>query len=137
MRRSSRSAQSRTLASLLLAALVLFGNLASAVHFMTVRHVACPEHGELEHARLPRDPGLARHRDEPSGPTLRNAQAGAAEGHGHCCLAIVKRDWLRSDAAPHVRGYPEREQVTLRTGSEHAHEQLARHLLAPKQSPPA
>jgi hypothetical protein len=138
MRRWSRSARARALVGLSFVLLVLAGQLGTALHLSTVRHVRCAEHGELVHGAPAPDPGGASERDGPSGPTWRASQQDdAAQGHGHCCLATAKREWLAPDAAPRVLCRPAHADVSCPPGSERAHEQLARYALAPKQSPPA
>jgi hypothetical protein len=136
MRRSRRPGRSRALACIGLVLLVLAGQLAGALHLSTVRHVPCAEHGELVHGEAPAGPTEAPH-DAPSGPTWRAALDGAGQGHAHCCLALAKREWSACTAVPRVHGRDARPEISRRTGSERAHEQLARYALAPKQSPPA
>ena len=124
-----------------LAVLTAASPVASSFHEASVRHVACPEDGELidapaqaahEHARVKgRGPSLFGERD-----STRPETGGAA--HGHCAIAVQAH--LRAREPARVRVAVDRfatiapasvpqERLALR--------RVALYRVAPKSSPPA
>ncbi len=121
-----------------LALLTLASPLLVTFHEAAVRHVTCPEHGELVDAPLEAphphaqpstgSPGLFAERD-PSGP------AGPGEEHEHCAVNLMSQVRATEQSRkPFVVATPEvvtpcpRERPRLRS--------LAVYRLAPKASPP-
>ena len=121
-----------------LALLTLASPLLVTFHEAAVRHVTCPEHGELVDAPLQAphaharpstgSPGLFAERD-PAGP------AGPGEEHEHCAVNLHAQVRATEQSrkpfvvtTPEVVAPPPREGPGLRS--------LAVYRLAPKASPP-
>jgi len=123
-----------------LALLTLASPLLGTLHQAAVRHVTCPEHGELVDAPLEAphpharpstgSPAIFAERD-PAGPS------GAGEEHEHCAVSLMTRvrateqprkPFVVSTAEVVVAPSPDRGAPRLRS--------LAVYRLAPKASPP-
>ena len=123
-----------------LALLVFASPVLATLHEASVRHVACPEHGELveeapqaphQHGRAAwASPALFAERD-PAGPRS------AAEEHQHCFVTLQEhvrghaqahKAWAPAASGAAVAAPKYREPLRLR--------RLALYRLAPKASPP-
>jgi hypothetical protein len=88
---SSRTRLSRTLA-IVVSALCLTGQLMSAAHEATERHILCAEHGEVTHLRSESITGDTLRPNGPRGGDRIDARsAGSAGDHDHCSAVIVAR----------------------------------------------
>ncbi len=129
----------RTTASAL-ALLVFASPVLATLHEASVRHVACPEHGELveeapqaphQHGRAAwTSPALFAERDS-AGPRS------ATEEHQHCVVTLqaqvrghaqASKTWVPPASGAAVAAPMDREHLELR--------RLALYRLAPKASPP-
>jgi hypothetical protein len=123
--------------ALFFALILLFGSLHSAVHARQVRHVVCPDHGELLHVRTP----AHVHSEEScaSQTIVVQSPADDADHHDVCSVPNALRDggqaWVASGAFPDAQSF-EWLAHALQPEFEPRAETLARYLLAPKQSPP-
>jgi hypothetical protein len=78
-------------AQLLSAALVMAivaAPIASSWHELTVRHVVCPEHGELTHVSASQSLRLG---GVPDSSSIEGQRVETTEGHDHCSLGFVVR----------------------------------------------
>jgi len=127
-----------------LAALCLVGQLFSFAHLGLVRHVTCPEHGELVHAdgdALDAAAGAARSQrsqlSEDALPSYGDVPSlPSGHGHDHCLVTTLRRDHLAhqpSHAA--VVAQPE-QSIASHAGGDEPSAAFALFRLAPKNSPP-
>lgn len=86
--RSMRSDSRLRLTAISLAALALFGQLASFAHLLAVDHVRC-EHGELVDLAH-HTPTVAAHRD--ADKSFHASSASETPEHEHCLLSPMRRD---------------------------------------------
>ena len=134
---SRRGAARRSIA-VAVAGLCLAGQFASFAHLMSVRHVTCPEHGEIIHADAVANGSASRRSRGTDGAALRaTAWTGARHGHELCVVWAQRREraaMQRSSAAVRVEApsrIPIEPRARVLPGSATA---LLR--LAPKSSPP-
>ena len=121
----------------LLAAALFAGPLLESAHEASVRHVACPEDGELVDA-----PAQPRHAHAPQtndGPDLfpeREQPATGGAVHEHCAIAL--RGHLRARPADAARLAPPDDVVALAAApvAPPVRASAALYLLAPKAGPP-
>ena len=122
-----------------LATLFVATQLTGLTHLIMVRHVTCPDHGELVHSEGPTlaSPGDALR--TPPGTSYRAAPRQAdSHGHDHCLVSLSRREQLSAPVATTTLtiAYPWPESAPVeRVGSRAAGAALLR--LAPKSSPPA
>jgi hypothetical protein len=120
------------------ALLTAAGPLLDAMHLAAVRHVTCPEDGELIEASLDHT-GDAAHEDGATGVIFaeRHGTGTLRAAHDHCAVALQARAGSRASAhraavrtaAAVTRNEVPPQLLVLRT--------LAIYRLAPKASPPA
>jgi len=123
--------------ALALALLCLAGQAFTLLHLVLVRHVTCPEHGELIHPSELRR-GEAADRYQPGATAIDVAAAPTAHRHDHCPATSLRRERaavarpghsIRADGAC-AAAVPTRHDIPPAT-------QVSLLLLAPKSSPPA
>ena len=117
------------------AALTLAGQLSSFVHFVVVRHMVCPEHGEL--VELEHTAPAATQANSPDRNVYRTSgDEHPGHGHDHCLMTaqLRQRATLTQGEPVHVAG-PELARLAPAPGAPRAAVALLR--LAPKHSPPA
>jgi hypothetical protein len=129
------SAGLRALAAFLALCVVAL-NVWPALHHAIVEHVACAEHGTLEHAHA----HGAQAPDEPGdqGRPGARAQTPASDDHERCGvpLAISERA-IQPASMPSVDGTPAADRAAAPSGEHGAKGGIPRLSLAPKLSPPA
>lgn len=126
----------------LVAAVSLFAQISSFAHFLLVRHVVCPEHGELIHAGDADHAAVHSSRQESDGETpASRGLAAFANGHehDHCSLLSQRREqWALPAQGLTLKPPPAIELSTLEWTSTSVQPlSIPRFLLAPKGSPPA
>ena len=134
----SRRGPARRAIALAVAGLCLGGQLASFAHLLAVRHVTCPEHGEIIH----RDAVASRSsswRDRAAEHSSLHASRSAAARDGHdACLVWAHRheraDIQRAGASVRVEASTNAVERNVRAVPALPAPLL---LLAPKSSPPA
>lgn len=124
-----------------LAAVVATSPLLGSLHDASVRHVACPEDGELielsanygqahHHART--DDGRAWFPESPLSPEPLD------NGHDHCAIALSLRSPAgTSQSTPRVAPPPAGVSPSIEPPESAGRPQLALYKLVPKGSPPA
>lgn len=127
-----RLTTTRRLPAIALAALALFGQLASFAHLVAVDHVRC-EHGELVDVGR-HSSATASHHD--SGEAF-HAAASEAREHEHCLLSPMRRDRAAiAQRAAHSIAFASDGRSPLATTGTDAGAPIPLILLAPKSSPP-
>ncbi len=114
------------------------GQLAGVAHMALVRHVTCPEHGELLHAGDD---------ETPSPPTPADGAAASfaaltedsesSHGHDHCAVAIQRRAETMPVSRVKVAHTVTRVTEAAKERAAPAMPLGAIYRLAPKSSPPA
>ncbi len=125
----------------IVACVFLLGNLWTFVHYITVRHATCPEHGELVHVENSPTSVLQNHvtsvRNDDT-ITLRTASVFSfGHKHDHCYIYFSSRERIGLIPDSSLRAPFVSEGKVLPTAE--GHEQptkVARYHLAPKNSPP-
>jgi hypothetical protein len=116
-----------------LAALALFGQLASFVHLVAVDHVRC-EHGELVDVAN-RAPTVASHRDRVN--SFHASTASGTREHEHCLLSPMRRDRATvAQRALQCSLLPSASGAVCATLGTAVPVPIPLLLLAPKSSPP-
>ena len=134
--RSGTAARRR---GLVLASLLLAGQVGTLAHLVAVRHVTCPEHGESIHAATPpAETATTAVAAVSHGPAVQSIALAAEHGHDHCLIVAERRSrsaLLRASvaASPLPIAVAARPPVAL-AGRPAL---LAIYRLAPKNSPPA
>jgi hypothetical protein len=123
------------------ACFLVLSQLAAFLHFFTVGHSACPEHGELVHAALGHPATAASSLDSPGrvkgGTIERGPESDAAHEHDHCMICSQRREHATLQRAPVVvPPHLGAELGLARDGSARIHSSVPLYLLAPKNSPP-
>lgn len=120
------------------AVLCLSSQLASFTHMLCVRHVTCPEHGEL--IDVPAVAVGAPH--APAAESIASDSGQAAHAHDHCLVAAIAAQAMAPSSPPTrcegAAGPVQRttERVVARPEPVPAPASIALLLLAPKSSPP-
>jgi hypothetical protein len=125
--------------AVVLALLLLFAPLASAVHHLVVRHVTCPAHGEQLHVDSG-DVSLAFGEPLAAGDEAAVGLATEASGHDHEeCLVVAKRREIQGLGGADVTAQVSPPAVLRIARSPEPPCEVAttRLRLAPKTSPPA
>lgn len=117
---------------------LLFGNLATVVHAVTVRHVTCPEHGELVHlAVAPSDAEAQIGPTDGRGSLQEGPVTGAPRAHHHCGICALGRDRVaRTVQAPRAVVAAPLAAPPPTPPVDAPRAQLAVYQFAPKTSPP-
>lgn len=113
------------------------GQLAGVAHMALVRHVTCPEHGELLHAEDDGTPSAPTPADGTASLAALTEDSESSHGHDHCAVAIqrraqtmpVSRVAVAHTVSPVTEASNERAAPAMPLG--------AIYRLAPKSSPPA
>jgi hypothetical protein len=122
-----------------LAALCLLAQLASFAHLGLVRHVTCPEHGELVHADADAPAGSVwQERSQSALPSYGAVPTEtSAHGHDHCLCTTVRRErWAPQQAHLGFIAQSER-RIVSHAGDLQPGASFPLFMLAPKNSPPA
>lgn len=132
-----RSAQ-RQIFSIALAALFVAAQLSSFTHELLVRHVTCPEHGELIHADEATASLPVSSDDAPALAYRATSVEVSGHGHEHCSVCTARREqlFIAAPSAPLVSAATLKEVVGVERGN-CLPAPVALLRLAPKSSPPA
>ena len=121
-----------------IAVLTAANPLLDTFHLAAVRHVACPEDGELIEASFDHS-GDAAHEDGATGVVLAERHQFGARGaaHDHCAVALQARASSRAGARRAAVRAPVSVQLVAVSPQPATLRTLAIYRLAPKASPPA
>jgi hypothetical protein len=130
-----RTAETRRLGGLLLAAILIASQVAAWAHAGAVAHVTCVEHGEEIHAAAPNRP------DAPAAPvtvaTVVEDDVAAIAAHEHCASGVLLRWRALAIDPPAVSLVPPLSRSAPPGLARHDALRLAAvYRLAPKTSPP-
>jgi hypothetical protein len=126
------------------AVLCLSAQLAGFAHMFFVRHVTCPEHGELLDVSAVDDGPLAEHVDRQLDSLSSGRGDDVGHQHDHCLVAAIGAQPMaganppavvHDDIAPAFSPAPAATVAAVR-GVERSRVSIALLLLAPKSSPP-
>lgn len=129
----------RSAVGVALALVTAAGPLLDSLHEASVRHVACPEDGELIDA--PVEPAHGHGRPAASAPGLSSAEDpsalhSAGGSHGHCAIALHSHLRARGDSAQRPAGHPAALATSICASPDPVFVRLAVYRVAPKASPP-